>query len=82
MITIKDIAQKTHVSIGTVDRVLHGRGRVAKKTEEKILALVKKTGYKTNIHGRNLVLKKTFHFGIIMPQAGQDSCYWESCTME
>jgi LacI family transcriptional regulator len=77
MITIKDIAQKTHVSIGTVDRVLHGRGRVAKKTEEKILALVKKTGYKTNIHGRNLVLKKTFHFGIIMPQITQDSSYWE-----
>ena len=77
MITIKDIAQKTHVSIGTVDRVLHGRGRVAKKTEEKILALVKKTGYKTNIHGRNLVLKKTFHFGVIMPQIKQDSSYWE-----
>jgi LacI family transcriptional regulator len=77
MITIKDIAQKTHVSIGTVDRVLHGRGRVAKKTEEKILALVKKTGYKTNIHGRNLVLKKTFHFGVIMPQITQDSRYWE-----
>jgi LacI family transcriptional regulator len=77
MITIKDLAQKTHVSIGTIDRVLHGRGRVAKKTEEKILALVKKTGYKTNIHGRNLVLKKTFHFGIIMPQTTQDSSYWE-----
>jgi ABC-type sugar transport system, periplasmic component len=77
MITIKDIARKTQVSIGTVDRVLHGRGRVAKKTEEKILALVKKTGYKTNIHGRNLVLKKTFHFGIIMPQTEQDSRYWE-----
>jgi LacI family transcriptional regulator len=77
MITIKDIAQKTHVSIGTVDRVLHGRGRVAKKTEEKILALVNKTGYKTNIHGRNLVLKKTFHFGVIMPRLEQDSKYWE-----
>jgi len=48
-----------------------------KKTEEKILALVKKTGYKTNIHGRNLVLKKTFHFGVIMPQIKQDSSYWE-----
>ena len=77
MITIKDIARKTHVSIGTVDRVLHGRGRVAKKTEEKILALVKKTRYRTNIHGRNLVLKKTFHFGIIMPQTMEDSGYWE-----
>ena len=28
MVTIKDIAQEAGVSRGTVDRVLHGRGRV------------------------------------------------------
>jgi LacI family transcriptional regulator len=77
MITIKDIARKAHVSIGTVDRVLHGRGRFSKKTADKIKAIVKESGYKTNIHARNLSMKKTYRFGIIMPRCDQDSGYWE-----
>ena len=36
MITIKDIAKKANVSEGTVDRVIHNRGGVSKKTESKI----------------------------------------------
>ena len=77
MITIKDIARKAGVSIGTVDRVLHGRGRVSKKTADKIHSIIKKTGYKTNIHGRNLSLKTTFNFGVIMPYTYQDGNYWD-----
>ncbi len=76
MITIKDIAQKAHVSIGTVDRVLHGRGRFSKKTADRVMAIVNKTGYKTNIHARNLSIQKTYRFGIIMPEGEQDSGYW------
>ena len=77
LITIKDIARKANVSIGTVDRVLHGRGRVSKDTSEKIAAIIKKTGYTTNIHGSNLSLKKNTHFGIVMPRPEQDSGYWD-----
>ena len=36
MATIKEIAKRANVSIGTVDRVLHNRGRVSKETKEKI----------------------------------------------
>lgn len=32
-LTIKQIAAQAGVSIGTVDRVLHKRGRVSKETE-------------------------------------------------
>jgi LacI family transcriptional regulator len=77
VITIKDIARKAEVSIGTVDRVLHGRGRVSQKTADTIISIIKKTGYKTNIHARNLSLKKTYHFGVIMPHIHQDSSYWD-----
>jgi LacI family transcriptional regulator len=77
LVTIKDIALNAGVSIGTVDRVLHGRGRVSKNTSEKINAIVKKTGYKANIHGRNLSLKTDYCFGVIMPQPQQDSNYWD-----
>ena len=77
VITIKDIARKADVSIGTVDRVLHGRGRVSKKTADKIQSIIQKTGYKTNIHGRNLSLKTTYRFGVVMPQVHQDGFYWD-----
>jgi LacI family transcriptional regulator len=77
MITIKEIALQAEVSIGTVDRVLHGRGRVSKTSEDKIKAIIKKTGYKTNIHARNLSLQTTHHFGVIMPFPQPKGNYWE-----
>ena len=46
MITIKEIAKEAGVSIGTVDRVLHNRGRVSREAQEKVNAVVEKAGYK------------------------------------
>lgn len=77
MVTIKDVAEQSGFSIGTVDRVLHGRGRVSKKTEDKIKEIVRATGYKTNIHARNLSMSSVHNFGVIMPYSHQDSGYWE-----
>ena len=74
--TIKKIAQLAGVSIGTVDRVLHKRGRVSPATEKRILRIVKDLEYKPNIFARNLKLAKTFVFGVLMPQPTQDSAYW------
>ena len=77
VITIKEIALQANVSIGTVDRVLHGRGRVSKKSEDKINAIIKKTGYKTNIFARNLSLQTAHHFGVIIPLSKPKGKYWE-----
>jgi LacI family transcriptional regulator len=74
--TIKTIAERAGVSIGTVDRVLHKRGRVSPVTEKRVLAIIKKLAYKPNIFARNLKLSKTFVFGVLMPQPAQDSAYW------
>lgn len=77
MITIKKIAEQANVSIGTVDRVLHKRGRVSNETREKINKIIKQTSYKTNIFGRHLKLSKIFHFGVLMPKISQESHFWE-----
>jgi LacI family transcriptional regulator len=74
--TIKKIAKLAGVSIGTVDRVIHGRGRVSKETEIKVNKLIKKYGYKPNIFASNLSLSKSFIFGVLMPNKDQDSNYW------
>ena len=77
MITIKGIARQAGVSIGTVDRVLHNRGRVSTETTRKVRHIIKKSGYITNVFARHLSLAKQFVFGVIMPKLNQDSSYWE-----
>lgn len=74
--TIKKIAKLAGVSIGTVDRVLHRRGRVSKDTEMKINNIIKKFGYKPNFFASNLSLARSYVFSILMPNKHQDSNYW------
>ena len=76
MPTIKEIAKRAGVSIGTVDRVLHNRGDVSKTTERKIRRFVAALRYEPNPYARQLSLSKTFRFGVIMPNLDQDSGYW------
>jgi len=76
MITLKEIAERADVSIGTVDRVLHNRGKVAPDKERRIRRILKELNYRPNVFARNLVLHKTFRFGVLMPRTEQDSGYW------
>jgi LacI family transcriptional regulator len=77
MVTIKDIAKLANVSIGTVDRVIHSRGRFSAETQAKILKIIKETGYKTNVLASQLVRSKVHNFGVIMPYPYQNDKYWQ-----
>ncbi len=77
MITIKEIARRAGVSIGTVDRVLHKRGRVSDETARTIESIVGQSGYQTNIFARTLSYSRSYRLGVIMPRPNQDSGYWE-----
>ncbi len=59
-----------------MDRVIHNRGRVSPKTEERVRRIIEQLGYKPNIFARNLKLSKPFIFGVLMPKPSQDSAYW------
>jgi len=74
--TVKDIARHAGVSIGTVDRVLHDRGRVSSETVQRVWAAVKKLNYSPNLVARNLSKAEHKVFGILMPRTDQDSGYW------
>jgi LacI family transcriptional regulator len=80
MATIKEIAKRANVSIGTVDRVIHNRGRVSEKTGKKIRQIIEELNYKPNVFARSLKLARTFNFGVLMPYPSQDSQYWELPT--
>lgn len=77
MITIKEIAEKAGVSIGTVDRVIHNRGRVSASTKEKIRRIMESEGYRTNIVASQLSNSRKTILSIIMPHPHQNDRFWE-----
>ncbi len=76
---IKQIAKLANVSIGTIDRVLHKRGGVSKDTEEKILKIIKETGYQKNMMASRLKLAsvKKIKFAVLIPETGDKYSYWK-----
>ncbi len=77
MVTLKEIAKKAGVSIGTVDRVVHNRGRVAHTTAQRVRKIIAELNYKPNILARSLSRSKIYQFGVLMPQISPDNNYWE-----
>jgi LacI family transcriptional regulator len=78
-ITVKEIARLAGVSIGTVDRVLHGRKGVSPVTKGRIDEIIASLGYEPDVLARHLSLKKTYTFRAVLPRADQDSGYWSLC---
>jgi len=76
--TIKDIAQLAGVSKGTVDRVLHKRGKVSPKALEKVNEVLSEIDYKPNLIARNLKSNKTQHICVVVPDPNIDP-YWLPC---
>ena len=61
-IRIVDIAKMAGVSVGTVDRVIHNRGRVSEENKKKVQAILEMVHYQPNLMARSLASKKQYHF--------------------
>lgn len=66
MVTLKEIAEKCSVSITTVSNILNGKSNVSQKTKERVLSVIKETGYRPNYMARGLRASKTNSVGIII----------------
>src|SRR6201997_5857788 len=64
---IKDIAKALNVSIGTVDRALHGRPGVSEKTKARVLKMAKQLGYRPNLAAQALKLNRHLSIAAILP---------------
>jgi LacI family transcriptional regulator len=73
--TIKDIAKLAGVSKGTVDRVLHGRGKVSEKAHKKITEVLKEIDYRPNPIARSLKNSKVYKIFVLLPDPKEDP-YW------
>lgn len=79
-VTIKDIALKAKVSTGTVDRVLHERGKVSEKVKEKVLKIIKEMNYEPNLMARALGSSKKYQLAALIPDEQYDP-YWHDPKM-
>ncbi|MEI9920052.1 MAG: substrate-binding domain-containing protein [Bacteroidota bacterium] len=77
-IRIKDIARMAGVSIGTVDRVLHKRGKTSQEATSKVLSVLQKMEYKPNFIARNLGSNRELRIATLVPHAPSDE-YWIQC---
>jgi LacI family transcriptional regulator len=75
-IRIKDIAELAGCSIGTVDRVIHKRGKVSENVKSRILEIMDELDYRPNLNARVLAQKQPMSLGILLPEYRKGE-YWE-----
>lgn len=66
MATIKEVAQRAHVSVGTVSNVLSGAVPVSEKLKERVMAVVKELDYHPNHVARSLKIRQTKMIGMVI----------------
>ncbi|MBL7873540.1 MAG: substrate-binding domain-containing protein [Cyclobacteriaceae bacterium] len=75
-IRIKDIASMAGVSVGTVDRVLHNRGKVSRDAARRIEKVLNKINYKPNLIAQTLGKNKNYRIVALIPNPALDP-YWK-----
>jgi len=65
--TIRDVARKANVGIGTVSRVLNDSPAVREDTRQKVLAAIEDLNFTPNPIARRLSTGQTFTIGVILP---------------
>lgn len=65
--TIRDVARKANVGVGTVSRVLNESPSVREETRQRVLAVIEDLDYTPNPIARRLSTGQTLTIGVILP---------------
>ena len=74
--TIKDIAERAGVSTGTVDRVIHHRPNVSKKSLEKVNKVLAEIDFEPNMYASALANTRRYDFFCLIPKH-ESEAYWQ-----
>ena len=74
-IRIKDIARLADVSVGTVDRVIHGRSGVSEASRKRVEEILEQLNYQPNMYASALASNKRYSFACLLPQHLEGE-YW------
>lgn len=78
--TLKEIAELSGVSMGTVDRVIYKRGRVSAETRTRVEQVISRHGLTSNPLARSLKRSRPYRFCSLLPDSTQDAGYWGQIT--
>lgn len=67
MATIKDIAKKSGLAVGTVSRILNNRGYISEASKKRVENAMKELNYQPNIMAQNLSKTSSNLIGVIVP---------------
>ncbi len=73
-VTIRDVAKRASVGVGTVSRVLNDSPNVRAETRERVLSAIADMDFKPSKAARQLSLGKTHAIGVIAPYFTTPSC--------
>ena len=79
-IRIKDIARLADVSVGTVDRVLHGRTGVSEASRKRVEEILKQLDYQPNMYASALASNKKYTFICLLPEHLEGD-YWTAVEL-
>jgi LacI family transcriptional regulator len=74
---MKDVAREAGVSIGTVDRVLHDRGRYSETTAIRVRDAAERLQFHPNLVASNLKKSQWRTLTALLPHPEQDGGFWE-----
>jgi LacI family transcriptional regulator len=63
--TIRDVAARAGVSIGTASKALNGQGKLRDETRDRVAAAARELGFAPNVLARGLLAGRTFTVGLI-----------------
>lgn len=66
-VTMHDVAAHAGVSIATVSRALNGNRPMSQDLRDQVLTAADALGYRVNLLGRALRLRRTFSLGLVVP---------------
>lgn len=77
---VKEIARLAGVSIATVDRVIHNREGVSRKTGDKIRAIMEQLNYQPNVLARRLALasRGVIRIAVLLPKISEETEFWQA----
>ncbi|HZH71365.1 MAG TPA: LacI family DNA-binding transcriptional regulator [Mariniphaga sp.] len=75
-ITLQDVARHAGVSTGTIDRVIHNRGKVSAEKKARVEKAIKELKFNPNLLARTLALGHQYQVCVLVPSASSSSHYW------
>ena len=65
--TIKEVAAKSGVGIGTVSRVLNNSPQISEETRRKVMQVIEELHYVPNVAGKRLQKNKSYVIAVVVP---------------